>query len=224
MVPRGFLSPGAFDVVAMIITSILLVSLTPTTSAEDPYLEAGNRKLWCTNITPWLTPHFNNEDCREANVRFILTDYDRYKRHHYEFLDLSTPSISRYPRMRTPRRGPIGRCTGSIGMRWCFPDQPPLPSIPGQPQGPFTKSVVSSYDELYEVVQQVFIGCGGTKTPLGWLEAGKDNSLGVFYLATGSEVERNIPIGVGGGAVGDYLRNVTGGFVTGTGGPPVDSA
>ena len=53
------------------------------------------------------------------------------------------------------------------------------------------------------------VGCSGRKVPLGWLAARTQRHLGGFFMATGSLVERNIPIGA---AEVEYLRNATKGI------------
>ena len=172
-------------------------SLIPNTPARPPPLTPRARALYCTSQSSWLTPTFTESDCREADTRFILTDYTRYKTRLFEFLDFSSTKTSRFERMLTPRRYTIGTCTIVIAMLWSFPDQPPLPPLPGEPKGPFAQSEVVSFDTLLESVQQVFVECSKTPVPLGWLAAGRQRNIGVFFIATGSEVERNIPIGAG---------------------------
>ena len=95
-------------------------------------------------------------------------------------------------------------------MLWSFPDQPPLPPLPGEPKGPWKESEVLNFNTLYEVVQQIRLGCSNRPVPLGWLAAGTQKNIGVFFMATGSELERNIPIGAGEDVIEGYLRNVTG--------------
>ncbi len=84
-----------------------------------------------------------------------------------------------------------------------------MPPLPGDPKVPWAKSEVLSFNTIYEAVQQIVVRCSRTKVPLGWMAAGTQRNLGVYFMATGSLVERNIPIGAAGA---EYLRNVTKGI------------
>lgn len=97
-------------------------------------------------------------------------------------------------------------------MLWDFPDQPPLPPLPGDPKGPFQRADVLSFQDVFNALRRVSLGCYGDAGDLGWEAVGKDFSVGLFMMATGSEVERNIRIGVEpSGAVGEGgLLNSTG--------------
>ncbi len=100
-------------------------------------------------------------------------------------------------------------------MLWDFPDQPPLPPLPGDPKGPFQRADVLSFQDVFDALRRVSLRCfgdaGDLARGLGWEAVGKGFSVGVFMMATGSEVERNIRIGVEpSGAVRGGSLNSTG--------------
>ncbi len=99
-------------------------------------------------------------------------------------------------------------------MLWDIPDQPPLPPLPGDPKGPFQRADVLSFQDVFNALRRVSLKCygdAGDLGDLGWEAVGKDFSVGVFMMATGSEVERNIRIGVEpSGAVAGGSLNSTG--------------
>jgi hypothetical protein len=190
---------------AHIITAILfshlpsLATATALPRSSPPALTA-NTRTQCTTSPAWLTPTFRPEDCLEAVERFLYTDYIHYKGTRYEFHDRTPPPQPRYPPMLVPRRYTIASCTVVIAMLWDFPDLPPLPPLPGDPKGPFQRADVLSFQDVFNALRRVSLRCygdaGDLARGLGWEAVGKDFSVGVFMMATGSEVERNIRIGV----------------------------
>lgn len=81
-------------------------------------------------------------------------------------------------------------------MLWDFPADPPLPPLPGDPTGPFQRTDVLSFQDVFDAVRRVSLRCVGNVGDVGWEAVGARESVGVFVVATGSEVERNIRIGV----------------------------
>ena len=142
----------------------------------------------------------------------MYSDFRRYEITRYEFHNRGTPRSTRRSGMLAPRRYTIGSCSLIIAMLWNIPDQPPLPPLPGEPQGPFQKTDVLSFQEIFEAMRRVTVNCIETEY-LGWERVGQDRSVGVFLMATGSELERNIPIGVRSSSIAaGLLLNLTNPF------------
>ena len=83
-------------------------------------------------------------------------------------------------------------------MLWDFPDQPPLPPLPGY-DGAGTgrelkKTDVMSFQAVSEALKRIAVTCADWGH-LGWEPLGLDKSVGVFIMAMNSEVERNIKVG-----------------------------
>ncbi len=183
--------------VAVILFFLLTDCLIPTATARSsPLALAVTGEPHCSNLEEWRRPNFNPLDCLAASERFIWSDYSHFGLTRFEFLNRGTPRSTRLSRKIAPRRYSIGSCSVIIAMLWNIPDQPPLPPLPGNPQGPFIKTDVLSFQEVFEAVRRICITCVEMEY-LGWELVGQDHSVGVFVMARGSELEINIPIGVG---------------------------
>jgi len=176
-----------------LLTNYVLGKALPPSSPSAPPAPSGAQ---CSEAQEWLIPTFNDSDCVEAVNRFFYTDYYRFRTTRYEFHNRGTPDSTRYPRKILPRRYTIATCTVVIAMLWDFPTEPPLPPLPGEPSGPFKKVDVMSFQQVFESLRRVTVTCGEENNYMGWEAMGRDLSVGVFVMATGSELERNIRIGV----------------------------
>ena len=83
-------------------------------------------------------------------------------------------------------------------MLWDFPDQPPLPPLPGYDSAgtgrELKKTDVMSFQAVSEALKRIAVTCADWGH-LGWEPLGLDKSVGVFIMAMNSEVERNIKVG-----------------------------
>lgn len=177
----------------LLLTNCILAKAFPPSSLSAPPAPSGAQ---CSDSQEWLIPTFNDSDCVEAVNRFFYTDYFRSRTTRYEFHNRNTPDSTRYPSKIAPRRYTIATCTVVIAMLWDFPTEPPLPPLPGDPSGPFKKVDVLSFQQVFDSLRRVTVNCGESNNYMGWEAMGRDLSVGVFVMATGSELERNIRIGV----------------------------
>ena len=169
----------------------------------------------CTGASVWLAPDFSKADCVEANERFHFSDYAMYTSQRLEFSNRGTRRKTRNAQMKTPRRYTIGTCTIIVALLWDFPDQPPLPPLPGQslPAGPFEKNVVTSFENLFDSAKRIITNCyGRPATPIGWESLGQGGDIGVFVMATESILARNIAVGDSGAVGMEFLFNHTNTF------------
>jgi len=194
-------------------TCFVMTFLIVTSIAESaPLATASNLDTYCTGSHAWLSPGFSREHCLEAADRFQYSDYATYTTNRLEFSNRETQRTSRFPQMTTPRRYTISTCTIFVAMLWDFPNKPPLPPLPGADlhPGPFEKSQVTTFKELYNTAKTVIFSCYGLpRTPVGWQPAGQGGNIGVFVMATDSLVARNIPAVVYEEAGTLYLQNLT---------------
>lgn len=170
-----------------------------TSNAANASLATASNELdtYCTRYPAWLSPSFAREDCLEAIERLQYSDYATYTNRRLEFSNRETQRTTRFPKIDTPRRYTISTCTIFVAMLWDFPDQPPLPPLPGAAShpGPFEKSQVTSFKALYLTAKAVVLNCYGLPhTPVGWQPAGLGEKLniGVFVMATDSLLAQNI--------------------------------
>ena len=177
----------------------LIALLTATVTADGPLPATADHSVvvHCTSYSAWLAPGFSKEDCLEAGDRFEYSDFARYEDQRLEFSNRGTRRSTRLQQMTTPRRYTIGTCTIVVALLWDFPDQPPLPPLPGEilPAGPFRKNVVISFLDLFNSAKRILAQCyGKPRTPIGWEALAEDGSIGVFVMATNSLLARSIPM------------------------------
>lgn len=166
----------------------------------------------CTGHHAWLAPGFLIEHCLEAADRLEYSDYAVYTAQRFEFSNLGTRRTSHFPKMTTPRRYTISTCSIFVAMLWNFPQQRPLPPLPGMdlPPGQFEKSQVTSFREIYVTTKRIVYNCyGRPETPVGWQTVDTNGNIGVFVMATHSLVAQNIHAAVYKDAGMQYLQNLT---------------
>ena len=194
-------------------TYFLIASLIAATGVKASSPAAPTSvTVHCTGNQAWLTPEFSKEDCLEAGERFQYSDYAMYKDQKLEFFNRGTRRISHRPQITTPRRYTIGTCTIIVALLWDFPDQPPLPPLPGEilPAGPFQKNVIISFQDIYESAQRILSLCYvKPRAPVGWEALARGGSLGVFVMATESTLARNIAMERYGTVGADYSVNLS---------------
>ena len=193
---------------------ILRASLIATTSAEGSPLAVAATPvtLHCTGSPAWLAPEFAKEDCLEAGVRLEYSDFALYGNQRVEFTNRGTRRRTRLPQINTPRRYTIATCTIVVALLWDFPDQPPLPPLPGEmlPAGPFERNVVISFQDIFNSAQRLLTHCFvKPRTPIGWEALTRGGSIGVFVMATESLLASSIPIERHGIAGTEHSLNFT---------------
>ena len=141
----------------------------------------------------WMQPRIlflNVEDCRLALQSFLLADGARFGHKPYMLSHPSDKPDKRDP-TRTPREYTHRTCRITVGMRYTFEDEriryaPPL--------GGASRDS-TTYEELGKAMRSVYSECTNSAHHFGnagWVPVGRTYSIGVFFWAVGSPIDRHV--------------------------------
>ncbi|KAG6999309.1 hypothetical protein G7Y79_00036g072650 [Physcia stellaris] len=142
------------------------------------------------NYPQWFQPSekFDNGDCSRA----ISIFYHDYVKDHgpipYEFLTSGVDPVHGIPTQRVPLKVGFGTCKLAIAMRSEFR----WGDLPGERPFRSARSDVSSFANLYRIVEDINSKCAEHGRVPGWHAAGDLDSIGVFLWQAASPINQRI--------------------------------
>ena len=142
----------------------------------------------CTDSTGFTGRVYYPDDCLAALHKLESTDLFVYRARDFEFLTTDAEPTTDLDNIRLPRKYTVGTCTLVIAMLSTFPQF----SLPGQVRlkKDYGTSERSKFSYLWSVAAWVDRSCLANKLPLlGWCATGARLDIGVFMVATGSNID-----------------------------------
>ena len=168
---------------------IWLITAYPTSTNLST---SGETYPMCTTRLEWLTRSYDPNDCVEALYRLEDTDYKQRKALDIDFLapGAAPSTFDHIHYVRTPLRYTVRSCTLVIAMLSTFPAM----SLPHQVERrtPYAERDRSKFTHIRSVASWVDSICIGHGGALGWCATGANHDIGVLFVATDSNMNREI--------------------------------
>lgn len=144
----------------------------------------------CTKDTNWLNNFFDPNHCLDALYKLEDTDLQHYKTRDFEFLAPGAEARTRLNTIRLPRKYREKSCTIIFAMMSTLSEYP----LPGQTRriSSYRKTDESKFSYLWSVAAWVDSACVDKGHSLGWCTTGSNLDIGVFFVATNSDIDKYI--------------------------------
>ncbi|KAL8906906.1 MAG: hypothetical protein Q9171_006074 [Xanthocarpia ochracea] len=145
-------------------------------------------KPHCTDSTDWTAAFYNPNHCLDALQKLEDTDYKVHQSRDLEFLAPGAKSRTSLSAVRLPRKYTSGTCTIIIAMLSTIVED----ILPGQVHQAqeYGTTDVSKFSYLWSIAAWVDRHCVNKNSYLGWCATGRNGDIGVFTVATKSEMNR----------------------------------
>ena len=140
----------------------------------------------CTDSRYWTGPDFDHHDCDEALTEFLDTRVAEYEDTVFEFLAPGAIPSHEINRVKTPLKIPIGTCTMVIAMLESFRPG----TLPGVGPQAYPPTDLASFRDIYFAALSLSVQCTRRLKQPGWSATGGRGSIGVFFWATESIIDR----------------------------------
>ncbi|KAM0797901.1 hypothetical protein BDR22DRAFT_891943 [Usnea florida] len=155
---------------------LLLFLLSPPTSATK-----------CNTLEGWIGDGISADDCEIVMSEFLRTNVRPRGEREYEFTTVGGPRASYLPWVVTPAKYDYGTCVLVIAMLYIFPPGGETTAAPQR-----THSDTATFYDLYKAATALSSACVEKKQrpQAGWSATGAHDSIGVFILRRGSQLDR----------------------------------
>ncbi|KAI4087386.1 MAG: hypothetical protein LQ344_006824 [Seirophora lacunosa] len=162
------------------------------------------RAATCDSRSDWSANNFVKEDCYNSVLNVFLQDYRPNPKAKFNFYSGTLPPPPGSNMIQTPRRYTTKSCTLALVMLYKFGSA----EVPGAQRRGHAVTELASFEEIYRTARRLEENCilgQGQTSRLAWEPVGATKSLGLFFWATDSIINRDKRFR--GRVGGDYLAN-----------------
>lgn len=142
----------------------------------------------CTHSPQWTSPSFDASDCWPALERFITVNVTRYGAQDFEFLGPSAIPSHTISTVQTPIKVTHESCTMVIAMLDSFPQG----TLPGGSPQQYPPTDITSYSAIRFTAFGLMQECTIRRELPGWSPTGSRDSIGIFFWAKDSSMNRRL--------------------------------